>query len=683
MTWKVLSDVLINCKGVTRLTNDDDASDKIIALDLLQPAQRKKVSMRNNSEARTALACLSEVVDTLIPKCTNGGALAWANGDTNDIVEHEMQSAAAAIEAATRRSQKLPQSLSKKSSHKAKAQACEHLNQGTNYTIITARQPACLSLFAPNLKIDNRHSITAESLMSKADSVNQQIELLKCSVPIWPTQLRRYTEIPPLEPHRYDYNVEKMQIDPVRLGVQGDWDEIIHPSGAMYHYNARMKTYAEMNMSTCSDQQLQRLESWINASRNKLDGKQWLLVVEPISVGGREIYPYYYVVLEDRMITWIEPVDGYLLFQECTTVWHWNHKRLELEAQFWKNVEYFPHGIEVRLSEVKALRVQLNWYRRNIEALAIEQSTAAALFWTLDQMKEMAAELATTEELAGPAGIMEQPSVAICGKIMHMLRHHEYLNHHGRPEARLMRTHSLTKRRNNLVNSPFMASAEIVMLWTPIVALKQLRDIYVDGIVNGIDIRGFTEDFNAQSKAQTTVASVILAVNTSILAVPGLGAPSPIKTLCSISFILSVFCIVACTMAQHFGYRLRSLNFAVYYLQGKMAGLAILASIPSFLYLTSLAFAILGFLAGIFTGEFGLALSARIIFVVSNIGEFSRSILGSHFKHNDVHSPSNSIHLLTPPQFSSFAENLFGEDLEDEEFDSEESSGKDEEVFAD
>lgn len=58
-------------------------------------------------------------------------------------------------------------------------------------------------------------------------------------------------------------------------------------------------------------------------------------------------------------------------------------------------------------------------------------------------------------------------------------------------------------------------------------------------------------------------ASVILAVNASILAVPGLGAPSPTKTLCSISFILSVFCIVACTIAQHFGYRLRSLDFAV------------------------------------------------------------------------------------------------------------------------
>lgn len=122
---QVLSDVLINTKGVTRLANDDDASDKIIAvaktagdvglrfflnlqsykLDLLQPTQRKEVSMRNNSETRTALLRLSEVVDTMLPKGTK--ALTKANGDIGDIVEQEMQSATQAIAAATQRLQAL------------------------------------------------------------------------------------------------------------------------------------------------------------------------------------------------------------------------------------------------------------------------------------------------------------------------------------------------------------------------------------------------------------------------------------------------------------------------------------------------------------------------------------------------------------------------------------------------
>ncbi|KAL4067382.1 ANTH domain-containing protein [Scleroderma yunnanense] len=122
---QVLSDVLVNTKGITRLANDDDASDKIIIvaktagdvglrfflnlqsykLDLLQPTQRKEVSMRNNSEARTALTRLSEVVDTMVPKGTK--ALAKANGDIGDIVEQEMMNAAQAIESATQRLQEL------------------------------------------------------------------------------------------------------------------------------------------------------------------------------------------------------------------------------------------------------------------------------------------------------------------------------------------------------------------------------------------------------------------------------------------------------------------------------------------------------------------------------------------------------------------------------------------------
>ena len=122
-----LSDVLINTKGISHLASDDDASDKIInvaksagdvglrffenlqsyKLDLLQPSQRKEVAMRNNSQARTALAKLSEAVDGLVHKGAKAGALARANGDIGDIVEQEMLSAARAIETATERLQQL------------------------------------------------------------------------------------------------------------------------------------------------------------------------------------------------------------------------------------------------------------------------------------------------------------------------------------------------------------------------------------------------------------------------------------------------------------------------------------------------------------------------------------------------------------------------------------------------
>jgi hypothetical protein len=120
-----LSEVLINTKGVTRLTDDDDKTDKLVAvaktagdvglrfflnlqsykLDLVQPNQRADIATRNNVEARSALGKLSEMLDKLIPK--GKSATAGVKGDLGDIVEREMANAAQAIEAATQRIQEL------------------------------------------------------------------------------------------------------------------------------------------------------------------------------------------------------------------------------------------------------------------------------------------------------------------------------------------------------------------------------------------------------------------------------------------------------------------------------------------------------------------------------------------------------------------------------------------------
>jgi hypothetical protein len=119
-----LSDVLLNCKGITRLANDDNASDKLIAdakhagdvglrfflnlqsykLDLIPQSQRTEIPLRNNVEARNALTKLTDAVDKLVPKAKTG---ARANGDLGDMVEQEMLGAARAIEAATQRLQQL------------------------------------------------------------------------------------------------------------------------------------------------------------------------------------------------------------------------------------------------------------------------------------------------------------------------------------------------------------------------------------------------------------------------------------------------------------------------------------------------------------------------------------------------------------------------------------------------
>ncbi len=117
---QTIADVLINAKGLTRLSENDDASDKLTnsaklsgdsALRAFLNLQSYKsptqqTALRSASDVRSSLSSLSDIIDKVIPKAA-GGALGRAKGDAGDIVEQEMLGAAKAIEAATQRIQLL------------------------------------------------------------------------------------------------------------------------------------------------------------------------------------------------------------------------------------------------------------------------------------------------------------------------------------------------------------------------------------------------------------------------------------------------------------------------------------------------------------------------------------------------------------------------------------------------
>lgn len=121
---QAMSETLLSSKGITRFSDNDDASDKLIkvakasgdagqrfflnlqSFRLLAGGKTEDVALRNNAEVRGALSKLSESIEKLIPK-TKTGSLAKANGDIGDIVSQEMQNAARAIEEATQRIQSL------------------------------------------------------------------------------------------------------------------------------------------------------------------------------------------------------------------------------------------------------------------------------------------------------------------------------------------------------------------------------------------------------------------------------------------------------------------------------------------------------------------------------------------------------------------------------------------------
>ncbi|KAI9626163.1 hypothetical protein H4Q26_015912 [Puccinia striiformis f. sp. tritici PST-130] len=116
-----ISEVLVNTKGITRFTSNDDAMEAMTRvgkesgdvtirffnslmsyrLGVIPSSSRKQVVVKGNEEVCTALQQLSSTVERLVPKGAKD--LSKANGEIGELVEKEMTMAARAIEEATKR----------------------------------------------------------------------------------------------------------------------------------------------------------------------------------------------------------------------------------------------------------------------------------------------------------------------------------------------------------------------------------------------------------------------------------------------------------------------------------------------------------------------------------------------------------------------------------------------------
>ncbi|KAG2029662.1 hypothetical protein BDR03DRAFT_987621 [Suillus americanus] len=260
----------------------------------------------------------------------------------------------------------------------------------------------------------------------------------------------------------------------------------------------------------------------------------WQELVHPL--GGT-----YYHHITKHVIAWLEDMNGEILFGECIQPSEWGHKRLELEAQYWKHFEFFPHQFQMA-----------SW-----------------------QMNQIGTHLAAIESLANNE-IIEETGIVFC----------------------LRETHRSCKL---LV---FMSNAAAMMLCMPI-TIGRIRSTSIDGVLNGVEVNSFIDGFSSQAKSQIALARVSMAMDIAILAIPGLGTTETSQTLCSCSFLFGVGCIFAGMMVQHFGERMRSMDFVSYYLRQKMKMFIVITGIPTTFFVLritgSVTGSILGFLSGVAT----------------------------------------------------------------------------------
>ncbi|KAG2092957.1 uncharacterized protein F5147DRAFT_779520 [Suillus discolor] len=165
------------------------------------------------------------------------------------------------------------------------------------------------------------------------------------------------------------------------------------------------------------------------------------------------------------------------------------------------------------------------------------------------------------------------------------------------------------------------------------VTIESIKRTSIDGIVNGVEVKSFVDNLSIQMKNQITLAGVSMALDITILAIPGLGATMASQTLCSCSLLFGVNCIFVGTIVWHFGEKMRSIDFVVYYLQKRTAMLIVITSIPTSFCVLSVITSILGFFAGVVSNfrpstplmiacftTLGVVVGSLIVLVVASYG---------------------------------------------------------------
>ncbi|KAG0691528.1 hypothetical protein DFH29DRAFT_1018774 [Suillus ampliporus] len=219
-------------------------------------------------------------------------------------------------------------------------------------------------------------------------SQHQVVKLLECGIGIWPTQLPRYTEVVMLADEYENTSVRMKEIDDPRPATYGNWQELVHPLG------------------------VQSLEDFVDASRAAVNEDGWTLVVLPTIFMGEERFQYYYVVPNKQDLNSKLSI---VLNGKPTSKTHTERNCL----------------LHRRITQEKT------------EATILSQSSAASMFWTLDQMNQIDTHLATIESLANNE-IIEETGAVFCCRILYILRHHQFLNRHNQLKPALFETMRLS-----------------------------------------------------------------------------------------------------------------------------------------------------------------------------------------------------------------------------------------------
>ncbi|KIK94160.1 hypothetical protein PAXRUDRAFT_469427 [Paxillus rubicundulus Ve08.2h10] len=341
------------------------------------------------------------------------------------------------------------------------------------------------------------------------------------------------------------------------------WLQMTHPEGALYFYHPHRRIFTDADIRMGDNRE--RIESYADALLQRVEARYPNIVTADaelalelfdhnIKEGKERSCKYYYVDHQKRVLFWAHnfapEVEN---MGNVKSVSDLSHVRYMIEAEYWTHCELFPNRRPLPktiVDELKETTLHANteMITSDISLSPYDKEDLSVIYSLLDNI-QADQEAFRPHSVWVTARLMRQfstsyPVSEVLISLMRSTAKVKFVNWCGQPTARLDADRSIyeqgtSQQRTSLLLRMF----NWLLFGSPQAHLNSIRRIWVDEIVVQPRWKNFIFILNDEWNRFTIFSTVVLAVDVSFLAVPGVN-PNTSPSLATIAVYLSTICAV-------------------------------------------------------------------------------------------------------------------------------------------
>ncbi|KAF8814760.1 hypothetical protein BYT27DRAFT_7334293 [Phlegmacium glaucopus] len=304
--------------------------------------------------------------------------------------------------------------------------------------------------------------------------------------------------------------------------LPNQWVTFTHPDGAPYFLDDSRKIPILTDVWMYNADSRTKLETYIEQIFSYIEKynieipEETCLVLE-FTNSGR--YGYYFVNHATRCLFWLDECNGMNFLGKVKVKYTPSHIGLEMKSLYWLHNYLFPNLCPLPSSAISEIKDIL------IHAVGDSLTSSRGLAsYRLEDLQKMLDLVNTIEASNSAQGELAAGSIAIISRFLQNFHHERFLHLHGQINARLNRGQSIHPERQRPL---LMRLMSFLLFYGPVVYLRKLRKITVDGLVNDFMWKDLLGQLTADWKEFTLYAGVLLNANVAFLAIPAPSAESP------------------------------------------------------------------------------------------------------------------------------------------------------------